>query len=44
MTVAAHDNQGLMNNHGRAASRRNLTIALGLTVGYTVVELSLIHI
>ena len=40
MTVAAHDNQGLMNNHGRAASRRNLTIALGLTVGYTVVELA----
>ena len=29
-----------MNNHGRAASRRNLTIALGLTVGYTVVELA----
>ena len=40
MTGAAHDNQGLMNNHGRAASRRNLTIALGLTVGYTVVELA----
>ena len=40
MTVAAHDNQGLMNNHGRAASGRNLTIALGLTVGYTVVELA----
>ena len=40
MTGAAHDNQGLMNNHGRAASLRNLTIALGLTVGYTVVELA----
>jgi len=40
VTGAAHDNQGLMNNHGRAASRRNLTIALGLTVGYTVVELA----
>jgi len=40
VTAAAHDNQGLMNNHGRAASRRNLTIALGLTVGYTVVELA----
>ena len=41
MTAAAHDNQGgLMNNHGRAASRRNLTIALGLTVGYMVVELA----
>ena len=39
MTVAAHDNQGLMHSHGRAASRRNLTIALGLTVGYMVVEL-----
>ena len=40
MTVAAHDNQGLMNNHGLAAGLRNLTIALGLTVGYTVVELA----
>ena len=40
MTAAAHDNQGLMNNHGRASSLRNLTIALGLTVGYTVVELA----
>lgn len=39
MTAAAHDNQGLMHSHGRAASRRNLTIALGLTVGYMVVEL-----
>ncbi len=39
MTAAAHDNQGLMHSHGRAASRRNLTIALGLTVGYRVVEL-----
>ena len=39
MTVAAHDTQGLMHSHGRAASRRNLTIALGLTVGYMVVEL-----
>ena len=38
MTAAAHDNQGLMHSHGRAASRRNLTIALGLTVGYMVVE------
>ena len=28
-----------MHSHGRAASRRNLTIALGLTVGYMVVEL-----
>ncbi len=40
MTAAAHDNQGLMHSHGRAASRRNLTIALGLTVGYMVVELA----
>lgn len=39
MTAAAHDNQGLMHSQGRAASRRNLTIALGLTVGYMVVEL-----
>jgi len=39
VTAAAHDNQGLMHSHGRAASRRNLTIALGLTVGYMVVEL-----
>ena len=39
MTAAAHDNQGLVHSHGRAASRRNLTIALGLTVGYMVVEL-----
>ena len=39
MTAAAHDNQGLMHSHGRAGSRRNLTIALGLTVGYMVVEL-----
>ena len=29
-----------MHSHGRAASRRNLTIALGLTVGYMVVELA----
>ena len=28
-----------MHSHGRAASLRNLTIALGLTVGYMVVEL-----
>jgi len=40
VTAAAHDNQGLMHSHGRAASRRNLTIALGLTVGYMVVELA----
>ena len=40
MTAAAHDNQGLVHSHERAASRRNLTIALGLTVGYMVVELA----
>ena len=32
--------RALVHSHGRAASRRNLTIALGLTVGYTVVELA----
>ena len=39
MTPAAPGHQGLMHSHGRAASRRNLTIALSLTVGYMVVEL-----